>query len=276
MVDLGSLTGVVERSFDGLEDSRRRQLLKELVRTIHDFVVRNNISHAEWRQSIEFLHRVGDISNASRSEFSLLSDVLGISSLVDLIGAPPGATPSSVLGPFHSADSPWRDNPVDLVKQNTGEVVILEGVVKTLSGSPIADATIDFWQNADNGLYWQVDPSQPADNLRCKLKVGKDGHFLIRTIRPKPYCIPTDGPVWKELVEPARRSAWRPGHFHVIVSAPGYQTIVTEIFGHDDPYLATDAVFGVREGLLGRYEAVDGEAPRMRFDFELARGAEES
>lgn len=85
MVDLGSLTGIVERSFDGLEDSRRRQLTKDLVRTIHDFVVRNNISHAEWRQSIEFLHRVGDISNESRSEFSLLSDVLGISSLVDLV-----------------------------------------------------------------------------------------------------------------------------------------------------------------------------------------------
>lgn len=102
-------------------------------------------------------------------------------------------------------------------------------------------------------------------------------HLACRLIeRPKPYCIPTDGPVWKELVEPARRSAWRPAHFHVIVPAPGYQTIVTEIFGYDDPYLATDVVFGVREGILARYESTDEETPRMRFDFELARGAEEN
>jgi len=276
MVNLGSLTGIVEESFDGLDDARRRLLLKDLVRTVHNFVARNEISHSEWRQSIGFLHRVGDLSRDSRSEFSLLSDVLGISSLVDLLGASPGATPGSVLGPFHSADSPWRDNPVDLVDQNSGEIVILEGIVKALSGAPIAGATIDFWQNADNGLYWQVDSSQSSDNLRCKLKVGEDGCFRIRTTRPKPYCIPTDGPVWKELVEPARRSAWRPAHFHVIVSAPGYQTVVTEIFDCDDPYLATDAVFGVRQGLLAHYEMIDGKTPRMRFDFGLARKLEDA
>lgn len=276
MVDLGSLTEIVEKSFDGIEDPRRRLLLKDLVRTIHDFVKRNGISHAEWSQSIEFLHRVGELSNASRSEFSLLSDVFGISSLVDLVQASPGATQSSVLGPFHSVNSPWRENPVDLVGQNSGEVVILEGVVTGLLGSPIAGATIDFWQNADNGLYWQVDPSQPSDNLRCRLKTQRDGHFLIQTIRPKPYCIPTDGPVWRELVEPAHRSAWRPAHFHVIVSAAGYQTLVTEIFSHDDTYLSTDAVFGVREGLIGRYEIADGKTPRMRFDFKLARKVEQA
>lgn len=271
MISLDNLTSRVTDSLEGLSDPRQRQLLEELVRTLHSYARRTGLTHAEWRAAIGFMHRVGAMSNDSRSEFTLLSDVLGLSSLVDLMGSRPGATPGSVLGPFHTAGSPWHDNPADLVRGNAGERVCLEGRVIDTEGQPLTQATLDFWQNADNGLYWQVDPAQPSDNLRCRLQVDGEGRYRITTIRPQPYCIPTDGPVWHELVGPAKRTPWRPAHFHVIVAAPGHQSLITEIFDAQDPYLAGDAVFGVREALLGHYESGADGLPTMRFDFTLAR-----
>jgi protocatechuate 3,4-dioxygenase beta subunit len=187
---------------------------------------------------------------------------MGLSSLVDLLASDPVATPGSVLGPFHTQGSPWLSNPANLIGANTGQRVLLRARVCDSARKllPVV-ATVDFWQNAANGLYWQVDPSQPTDNLRCQLKVAADGSFEIATIRAVPYEIPTDGPVWLDLVQPACRSAWRPAHFHLIVSAPGYRTLVTELFDAEDPYLDSDAVFGVREALVGSYQNVtDPEA----------------
>jgi protocatechuate 3,4-dioxygenase beta subunit len=117
-------------------------------------------------------------------------------------------------------------------------------------GRPLPAATIDFWQNADNGAYWQMDATQPADNLRCQLKVDAQGGFEIVTIQPRPYQIPTDGPVWLDLVEPSGRGSWRPAHFHIIVSAPGYVGLVTELFPSGSDYIDNDTVFGVRPGLI--------------------------
>ena len=261
-IDLDSITRVAAESFDGIADARRRELLQQLVVHLHRYAKEMRLTHDECRAALSFLHRVGDISSESRSEFSLLSDVLGLSSVVDLLASAPGTTPGSVLGPFHAVGSPWRDNPVNLIGNNAGERVVLRGQVTDSTGRPLPEATLDFWQNADNGLYWQMDSSQPPDNLRCQLKVNAGGRFEIATIRPKPYPIPTDGPVWKDLVEPAGRSAMRPAHFHLIVSAPGHRTLVTEVFAATDAYLDTDAVFGVREALVARYEPHDDPALR--------------
>jgi hydroxyquinol 1,2-dioxygenase len=272
MITLDNLSDAAARSFEGLPDARQRELAQQMVRHLHAFARSTALTHAEWRAAIGFLHRTGALSNDTRSEFTLLSDVLGLSSLVDLIGSSPGGTPGSVLGPFHTAGSPWSDNPADLVRDNPGERVRLQGHVLDRAGHPLPGATLDFWQNADNGLYWQVDATQPSDNLRCRLRTDAQGGYCITTIRPRPYCIPTDGPVWQDLVGPAGRTAWRPAHFHLIVEAPGHRSLITEVFDAQDPYLAGDAVFGVRDGLIGRYEAGADGLPTMRFDFTLAAG----
>lgn len=272
-IELGNITQAAAGSFAGVPDARRRELLKSLVQHLHAYAKDTQLTHEEWRSALTFLHRTGDISSASRSEFSLLSDVLGLSSLVDLLSGAqsmPGATPGSVLGPFHTAGSPWCTNPADLTAGNAGRVVLLRGRVLDIDGQPVPDAALDFWQNADNGLYWQLDPTQPQDNLRCRLKVDAAGHFAIRTIRPRPYQIPTDGPVWIDLVGPAGRSAWRPAHVHLIVGAPGYRTLVTELFDADDPHLDSDAVFGVRDALVQRYQSrADVDVPVMQIDIRL-------
>lgn len=281
-LNLDNITAAAVGSFAGLADARQRELVQTLVRHLHAYAREVKLTHAEWRAAIAFLHRVGDISSAERSEFSLLSDVTGLSSLVDLLGSHPQATPGSVLGPFHTLGSPWKDNPVNLIGDNTGERVLLRGRVTGIDGQALNGAVLDFWQNAANGLYWQLDPVQPRDNLRCQMRVDDDGGYEIATIRPVPYQIPTDGPAWVDLVEPAGRGSWRPAHFHVIVSAPGHRTLVTELFDAEDPYLERDAVFGVREALIGRYAVEHDPAaaqrlglsgpsvPVMRMDFRLA------
>jgi protocatechuate 3,4-dioxygenase beta subunit len=252
-VNLDNLTEIAASSFEGLPSERSRELVQKLVLALHAFGRDVKLSHDEWRGALAFLHRCADISSDSRSEFSLLSDVLGISSLVDLMASQPGATPGSVLGPFHTVGSPWLENPARLIGKNTGQQVIYLGRVSDTAGNPLPHASLDYWQNADNGLYWQVDDAQPTDNLRCQFKVDGNGCFEMSTIRPVPYQIPTDGPVWLDLVQPAQRSSWRSAHGHVIVSAPGYRTMVTELFDADDPHLDNDAVFGVREPLIGQF-----------------------
>ena len=259
-VNLDNLTDIAVSSFEGLSDVRSRELVQKLVLTLHAYAKDVKLTHEEWRGALAFLHRCADISSDSRSEFSLLSDVLGISSLVDLMASQPGATPGSVLGPFHTVGSPWLDNPASLIGKNTGQRVIYLGRVCDTAGNPLPEASLDYWQNADNGLYWQVDGAQPTDNLRCQLKVDAQGCFEMATIRPVPYQIPTDGPVWHDLVEPAQRSSWRSAHGHVIVSAPGHRTLVTELFDAEDTYLDNDAVFGVREALVGQFEPTTDEA----------------
>ncbi len=272
-VRLDTITDAAANSFGGLPQERQRLLVQQLLRHLHAYATEVQLTHAEWRAALGFLHRVGDISTDERSEFSLLSDVTGLSSLVDMLASDPAdplITPGSNLGPFHATGSPWMDNPADLLRDNAGTPVRLRGFVRSSDGAALAGATIDFWQNAANGLYWQQDPQQPKDNLRCQMKVAPDGSFGIITLRPVPYQIPLDGPVWHELVQPAGLSGWRPAHYHLIVSAPGHRTLVTEVFDAEDPYLDSDAVFGVREPLVGHYTA-EPEGLVMRIDFRLER-----
>jgi catechol 1,2-dioxygenase/hydroxyquinol 1,2-dioxygenase len=262
-LNLDNVTQAAVDSFAGLPDARQRQLVQGLVAAIHGYARDVKLTHAEWRAALAFLHRVGDISSDSRSEFSLLSDVTGLSSLVDMIASDPAdttLTPGSNLGPFHAMGSPWKDNPASLIDANEGRRMLLRGRICSQDGRALPEATLDFWQNAADGLYWQQDPRQPTDNLRCQLKMDGQGRFQIATIRPVPYQIPLDGPVWHELVQPAGLSGWRPAHFHLIAAAPGHRTLVTELFDAEDAYLDKDAVFGVRTLLVGRYEQVSDAA----------------
>ena len=258
-----NLTDTVKSSFSTIDDERLKHLVNRLVHHLHAFATETQLTHDEWREGITFMHRAAEISDASRSEFTLMSDVLGLSSLVDLMAARPGATEGSVLGPFHTRGSPWVDNGANLVRDNAGEVVLLQGRVTDIEGQPLANATIDFWQNADNGMYWQMDDSQPQDNLRCQIKVDTDGHFELATIRPRPYLVPTDGPVG-ELLRVSHRDAWRPAHFHIIVEAPGYRSLITEVFDDADPWVEKDAVFGVRASLVLSFTPTTDEATAKR------------
>lgn len=233
-------------------DVRTREVLESLAKHLHAFAKETALTHDEWRKGIELMTRAGDITTPERNEFVLFSDVLGLSSLVDMIHSPEGATPSSVLGPFHILGAP--DLPIggDLIGDDTGDAIIVGGVVRDMEGAPISGAVLEIWQTADNGLYSNQDPAQPDYNLRAMQTVGADGRYLLSTVRPAPYTVPDDGPVG-DLLHATGRTPWRPSHLHFIVQAEGYRTLVTEVFPDDDPYLDSDAVFGVREKLVMHY-----------------------
>jgi hydroxyquinol 1,2-dioxygenase len=257
-----NVTDAVKNSFERIDDARMHLLVNRLVHHLHAYAIDTQITHTEWREGIAFLHRAASITTPSRSEFTLISDVLGLSSLVDLLASKPGATEGSVLGPFHTRGSPWMDNGANLINGNAGSPVVVRGRFTDIDGRPLPGATVDFWQNADNGMYWQQDDTQPQDNLRCQMKVAADGCFELVTTRPQPYLVPTDGPVG-ELLRTSHRDAWRPAHFHVIVEAPGYRSLITEVFDSADPYVESDAVFGVRESLVADFKTEsDAEVAR--------------
>lgn len=232
---------------------RLQQILNSLANHLHDFVRETELTHEEWRKGLELLIKAGEISSPQRNEFVLISDVLGVSSLVDMIHSPDEGTPSSVLGPFHILGAPDLAVGGDMKKDNDGATVIVSGRVSTPDGEPIKGAELEIWQTADNGLYSNIDPKQEEYNLRAHMNLGEDGCYRFSTVRPAPYTVPGDGPVG-ELLQATGRHPWRPSHLHFIITAPGFRTLVTEVFPSDDPYLEEDAVFGVREQLVMEYQ----------------------
>lgn len=249
VIDLPDVTRDAIQSFANASDPRMAQVMGLLVKHLHAFVLESKLSKAEWLKGLEFLTHAAQITTEERNEFSLFSDVLGISSMVDVVSQPPGGTPSSVLGPFHNHDSQFQPNGVDLTHGQPGERVWLHGRVLDVNQQPVAGAQIDFWQNADNGLYPAQDATQDPQNLRCKIICDEMGAFSLLTIKPHPYTVPKDGPVGA-LLAASNRNIWRPAHFHIIVSAPGYVGLVTELFPSGSAYIDNDTVFGVRPGLI--------------------------
>lgn len=237
------------KSFANASDPRMAEVMSLLVKHMHAFVAESKLTKAEWLKGLEFLTHAAKITTDERNEFSLFSDVMGVSSMVDVVSQPPGGTPSSVLGPFHNHDSLIRPNGSDLTEGQAGDRVWLHGRVLDVHQQAIPGAQIDFWQNADNGLYPAQDPAQDPQNLRCKIICDDQGGFSLLTIRPHPYTVPTDGPVGA-LLAASNRNIWRPAHFHIIVSAPGYVGLVTELFPAGSDYIDNDTVFGVRPGLI--------------------------
>jgi len=235
-------------------DERLRFVLESLVTHLHDFVKETELTHDEWRKGLELLFAAGNISSPERNEFVLFSDVLGVSSLVDMIHSPGNVTPSSVLGPFHVLGAPELAVGGDMRGENEGDAVVVSGTVKSDKGEPIEGAVLEIWQTAENGLYSGQDETQAEYNLRARMTTGADGRYLFSTVRPAPYTVPDDGPVG-ELLRATGRQPWRPSHLHFIVTALGHKTLVTEVFPSDDPYLDQDAVFGVREKLIMEYQA---------------------
>lgn len=234
-------------------DPRMREIMGSLVQHLHDFARETNLTHDEWRQGIAFLEGCAAIETEDRHEFVLASDVLGLSSLVDMLHSRDDATSSSVLGPFHVSGAPPLAVGGDMKRHFGGPVLLAEGVIRDTSGNPIPNAVIDIWQTAPNGLYASQDEEQDTYSFHGLMTVGSDGRYAFTTVKPVEYTVPSDGPVGA-ILNACGRHPWRPSHLHYIVTAPGYRTLVTEVFPDDDPYLDQDTVFGVREDLIMSYE----------------------
>jgi hydroxyquinol 1,2-dioxygenase len=222
---------------------------------------------------IDFLTRTGQICSGERQEFILLSDVLGFSMLVDAINnrRPAGATENTVFGPFHVDDAPIRAMGDTICLDGKGESCLFEGKVIDLHGNPVAGACVDVWSDNADGFYDVQQPGiQPKWNNRGRFFTGADGAYRFRGIKPTSYPIPDDGPVGKMLGLMGRHP-YRPAHMHFLVTAAGFQKVVTHTFVGDDAYLGSDAVFGVKATLVAPFERLSGAETLWRspFDFVL-------
>jgi protocatechuate 3,4-dioxygenase beta subunit len=253
---------VVAASFVDTPDPRLKRVLTSLVGHLHAFVKDVELTEQEWGVAIDFLTRTGQMSNDVRQEFVLLSDVLGVSMLVETINHRTGgsSTESTVLGPFHMVESPPRELGANIDLDGQGEPCLVTGQVTGPDGQPLAGALVDVWQANAEGFYDVQQPGiQPARNLRGLFTADAQGRFWFRSIVPRYYPIPEDGPVG-ELLSATRRHPNRPAHIHFIVTAPGHRPVTTHLFVDDSPYLDSDAVFGVKESLIREFPVVDDPA----------------
>ncbi len=245
---------------------RTRTLLVSLAGHLHGFVRDNKVTQAEWGAAIDALTRATRFTDDKRNEYILFSDLLGVSSLVDMINAATSGTSSSVLGPFHIEGAPELPNGGDLWHGQVGEPLVVSGQVKDETGAPAKGTVLALWQNGGNGLYSQQDPSNSPTNYHARLAVAPDGSFAFSTVRPVAYTVPDDGPAG-DMLRALGRNAWRPAHLHMIVQAPGRKPLITEFFPEDDEHLDGDAVFGVRASLVMPFRKV---ADRQELPANLA------
>ncbi|MDD9908447.1 MAG: intradiol ring-cleavage dioxygenase [Ahrensia sp.] len=265
-------------------DPRIRQIMDVLTRKLHEAVKEIEPTQEEWFKAIMFLTETGHKSDEWRQEFILLSDVMGVSMLVDAINSrrPNGASENTVLGPFHVADAPELEMGANICLDDKGEPMFVHGRILDTEGNPLEGVKIDVWQANDEGFYdVQQKGIQPDFNLRGVFRTGADGRYFFKAIKPKFYPIPEDGPVG-ELMNALGRHCMRPAHFHYIISKDGFDTLTTHIFDPDDPYIHSDAVFGVKESLMAEFKPVDDQQAAaehgfsgrffdVEYDFVLAR-----
>jgi hydroxyquinol 1,2-dioxygenase len=245
-----SVTEQVVESFAAGEDPRFRLVMESLVRHLHGFIRDVRLTQAEWDASIAFLTRVGDITDERRQEFILLSDVLGASMMTVGVNSPARteATESTVFGPFFVADAPAFEHGDDLSQGLSGRPCHVHGSVTSATGTPLLGARVEVWAADDEGFYdVQIEGTEFAG--RGHLATDSNGEFSFWTVQPAPYPIPHDGPVG-DLLTLAGRSPMRPAHIHFMVTADGHEKLITHVFVAGDPWLESDAVFGVKESLI--------------------------
>lgn len=254
-----STTADTLASFEETSDPRLRELLEGLVLRLHGYVRELRPTLQEWERAVEFLTAVGQKCDDTRQEFILLSDILGVSMMVETVNGHGGGTESTVLGPFHVVESPARDSGDSIDLMGGGKPCVVSVRVTSTDGAPLADASVDVWQCTEEGFYDVQQPDiQPLGNGRGLFRTDGESHLWFRTVVPSHYPIPTDGPVG-ELLRATERHPYRPAHIHLIVAAEGHRPLTTHVFVADSPHIDSDAVFAVKESLVVDFDLVDDE-----------------
>jgi hydroxyquinol 1,2-dioxygenase len=262
-LDEHTITDVVLARHADAPDPRLKDIMTSLVKHLHAFAREVRLTEREWESAIGFLTEVGHITDEKRQEFILLSDTLGLSMLVTAMAnvRPAGCTEATVFGPFFVDGAPEHGNGDDIANGATGEPCFVSGRITALDGTPVANAEIEVWQANSEGFY-DVQYEGDAHRARALSHSLPDGRFHFRSVVPVPYPIPHDGPVGR-MLSALGRHPWRPAHLHFMITAPGYERLVTHVLRHGDRYLDSDAVFGVRLSLIAQWVHHDEGTPRM-------------
>ncbi len=260
------ITQNVLNSMAHAPNARLKEVMSSLITHVHDFIREVELTQEEWGQAVQFLTRTGQICDEKRQEFILLSDITGVTMLVDAINhrSPGKETESTIFGPFYREGAKELPTGASISQDGRGEPAVVTGRVLSSDGTPIAHALLDVWETDENGLYEQQDPEQPDMNLRGKFRTDAEGRYCFVGIKPVSYPIPDDGPVG-QLLRSLGRHPFRPAHIHLLISAEGFASLTTHLFVKGDPYLDSDAVFGTKDSLVVNFIPQDSEADAVRY-----------
>ncbi|RBR15663.1 uncharacterized protein FIESC28_07304 [Fusarium coffeatum] len=249
---------------------RLKYILERVVTHLHDLARETRLTTDEWMTAIQFLTQVGQISSDVRQEFILLSDILGLSLLVDSIDhpKPEGSTEGTVLGPFHTHEAEHVGEGSLISQDPDGEPLLVLCTLKDIDGKPIDGASIDVWETDSKGFYDVQHADRIGPDGRAVLKSDSEGNFWFKAIVPVPYPIPHDGPVGK-LLKVLGRHPYRPSHMHFMFKKDGYDPLITALYLKDDPYESTDAVFGVKNSLVVSIQKVTDEEMAKKYDVKV-------
>jgi hydroxyquinol 1,2-dioxygenase len=281
MQDLDEFTVTDEalRQMAAIDNPRLKEICYAAVRHLHAFAREVNLTPEEWLQGIQFLTAVGQKCSPLRQEFILLSDVLGLSAVVNALHdrkARELGSQSSLLGPFYREGVAVMPMGTQIVEHPTAEGIVVYGKVTDNDGSPLANALIQIWQTSERGLYDLQERNGESMDMRGNFLTGADGNYHFRTVRPLGYSIPMDGPVG-EMVVKQHRHGMRPSHIHALIGAEGHRELVTALYFGDDPNIDSDTVFGVSQSLVvDAHEDPASPVPGLRavhYDFRLAKAA---
>ena len=275
-IDENTITDAVLDQMSTTGDPRLKEIMDSLVGHLHDFAREVDLKPGEWLKSIEFLTAVGKKCTPARQEFILLSDTLGLSSLVNSLHdkrALEAGTKSSLLGPFYRNDSPERALGESIVKNANGNEVVLYGKVTNSAGAPVPNASIEIWQPDEEGVY-DMQRDENKMDLRGHFHTGGDGLYYCKAVAPRGYMIPMDGPVG-DMIRAQNRHGYRPAHIHFLVGGQGYREIITALYLAGDDHIDSDTVFGVTDSLVTDVRHDDPNCPvpgmaSIEFNFELA------
>ncbi|BCS18407.1 intradiol ring-cleavage dioxygenase [Aspergillus puulaauensis] len=269
------------------EDERMKYVLERLVSHLHDFARETRLSSAEWMTGLKFLTEVGQICTDVRQEYILLSDVLGLSILVDSIDhpKPAGSTEGTVLGPFHTHEAEEITQGGLMSSDPKGEPLLVVCTIKDTAGNPVEGVKIDIWETDSTGHYDVQHADRAGPDGRCIMRSDKEGVFWFNAITPVPYPIPHDGPVGK-LLKKLHRHPYRPSHMHFMFEKTGYDHLITALYLRNDPFETSDAVFGVKDSLVvdlgkagpkyaAKYNVSEDQA-LLTYDFVLVSDTETS
>lgn len=276
-IDENTITDAAIEQMATTKDQRLKEIMATLVRHLHAFAREVDLTPEEWLEGIKFLTATGHMCTAYRQEFILLSDTLGLSSLINSLNdrrALEASTKSSLLGPFYRQDSPTYQLGETIAKTMPGPPIGIYGRITDAAGHGIPNASIEIWQPDEDG-YYDLQKHDPKDmDLRGRFFTDAEGRFHLRTIRPLGYMIPMDGPVG-DMIRAQGRHGYRPAHIHFLIGAPGYREVVTALYIAGDDHIESDTVFGVTDSLVAVVKDKDpnspfGELPSIRYDFTLA------
>lgn len=265
-----NITQAVIARFAETPDARLKEIMTSLVQHLHAFAREVKLTEAEWFQGIDFLTRVGHITDDQRQEFILLSDTLGLSMLTVAMNndKPAGCTEATVFGPFYVEGAPQYDLGEDVANGAPGIPCLVRGTVRGVDGEPVPGAEIHVWQADAEGKYDVQRDNLDEHQARGVLHANGKGQYHFRSILAEAYPIPDDGPVG-EMLRATKRHPWRPAHLHFMIQAPGYETLITHVFRNGDPYLDSDAVFGVRQSLIADWVKQPDGTYLVEYDFVL-------